>query len=143
MILEGGGCPEDSHDRIACELLHRSSGALDLVRHPLVEPLEAKPDTLGVLPQTRAPLSRPGRRTARWPAFVPHQRPHLPARLNCYSTACAALIPAESPGQPACPVSETSGTGSRARPWRAPQRDGRGRAISPRCIASIQASASW
>src|SRR5213596_2035853 len=51
MILEGGGRPEDSHDRIPCELLHCSAGALDLVRHPLVESLQAKPDPLGVLPR--------------------------------------------------------------------------------------------
>ena len=51
MILEGGRCPEDSHDRIACELLHRSADALNLIRHPLVEPLQAKPDPLRVLPR--------------------------------------------------------------------------------------------
>ena len=50
VILESGGCPEDGHDSIAGELLHRSTGASDLVRHCLVESLQANPDALGVVP---------------------------------------------------------------------------------------------
>ena len=50
MILESGGCPEDGHDSIARELLHRPAGASDLVCHRLVETLQAKPDALGIVP---------------------------------------------------------------------------------------------
>jgi hypothetical protein len=50
MILECRRCTEDSHDGIACELLHCSAGASDLVGHRVVEPLQADPDALWVVP---------------------------------------------------------------------------------------------
>ena len=49
VVLERGGSAERGHHRIAGELLHRASGALDLRRHRLVEAVERRTRALGIL----------------------------------------------------------------------------------------------
>src|SRR5437660_1337679 len=48
---EGADEPSSGYSLRPALGLHRSAGALDLIRHPLVEPLQAKPDPLRVLPR--------------------------------------------------------------------------------------------
>ena len=57
VVLERGGRAERRHDRVAGELLDRTSGGLDLRRHGLVEALERGPGSLGILgaPQLGGP----------------------------------------------------------------------------------------
>ncbi|HEX7311915.1 MAG TPA: hypothetical protein VF232_12120 [Gaiellaceae bacterium] len=49
MVLERGGSAERGHDRVAGELLHRASGALDLRCHRFVEAVERRARALGIL----------------------------------------------------------------------------------------------
>ena len=57
VILLCGGCAERGHDRVPRELLDGAARPLDLVGHRLVEAIEPRADTLGIL--TARELRRP------------------------------------------------------------------------------------